>query len=209
MELNERDIDWSKDAPTLGGVKREIPFTVPSDYFTNLSDNLKGRILAESLRFKDEDEFITPPDYFDQLSTRIQNRISLETIKGLAPTDGFSVPDGYFSTLPDRINSKLERAEPIKSAGVRNLFSSWISYSAAACITLMIGSVIYLNSSSYKFSRQLSEVPDQEIINYLQVHSTASDTPYIIENLTTDEFEQVNPDVSSEELEQYINNSTL
>ena len=66
---------------------------------------------------------------------------------------------------------------------------------------MLIGSVIYFNSSYYSFNKQLSGVPDQEIINYLQLHSTVSDNQFIIENL--------NPDVSAEEIEQYINNTTL
>ena len=208
MELNDRDMDWFKDAPMLVDAGKEIPFTVPPEYFINLSDNINRRVLIESARFENEEEFITPPGYFEQLSLRIQNRISLENIKTLVPSSGFKVPADYFLNLPERISLKLEK--PAKAnTPVRNLLTSWISYAAAACITVMIATGIYFNSSNYQFGQQLSKVPDQEIINYLQVHSTAGDTPFIIENINPDELEQINTDVSSEELEQYINDNTL
>jgi len=73
----------------------------------------------------------------------------------------------------------------------------------------MIATAIYYSSNTYNFNKQLSEIPDQEIINYLQAHSTAGDTPFIIENLNSGQMEAVTPDVSAEELELYINSTTL
>ncbi|MEJ7780672.1 MAG: hypothetical protein WKF68_13905 [Daejeonella sp.] len=201
-------MDWLKDAPALAAVGKIIPFTVPSGYFENLSDHVKSRALMESVRFGNEDEFIVPDGYFEQLSSRIENRISLENILTMVSSSGFEVPDGYFSSLTERINSRLEKPSKVNTP-VRTLLSSWVSYAAAACITVMIGTGLYLNSADYQFGRQLSEIPDQDIMNYLQVHSTAGDTPFIIENLDLDEFEQISSDVSSEELEQYINSTTL
>ncbi len=201
-------MEWLKDAPTLAAVGKKIPFTVPSGYFEDLSDNLKSRILIESRRFENEEEFRVPHGYFEQLSSSIENRISLENIRALAPSSGFEVPDNYFSNLTERINSRLEKPAKVNTP-VRTLLNSWVSYAAAACITVMIGTGLYFNSADYQFGNQLSEIPDQEIMNYLQVHSTAGDTPFIIENLNPEEFEQIDSDVSSEELEQYINSTTL
>lgn len=73
----------------------------------------------------------------------------------------------------------------------------------------MIATGIYFSSETYNFNEKLSEVPDQEIINYLQAHSTAGDTPFIIETLNPDKLDQVTPDVSAEDLELYINSTTL
>lgn len=134
--------------------------------------------------------------------------MSVENIRTLALSEGFTVPEGYFAELSGQINSKLEESSK-RATPVRRLLTSWVSYAAAACITVMIASGIYFSSNSYKFNQQLSEVPDQEILNYLQVYSTAGDTPFIIENLNTDQLEAVIQDVSSEELELYINSTTL
>lgn len=208
MELNDKDIDWLKEAPTLASIGRDIPFTVPSGYFESLSDHLRALALAESLSSDKQEEFSVPLNYFEELPARIQNRIALENINTLVSSDGFTVPENYFSKLSERINSRLDQNKS-ENKPVRSLFSSWISYGAAASITMLIGSVIYFNSSYYSFNKQLSGVPDQEIINYLQLHSTVSDNQFIIENLNPDGLQQITTDVSSEEIEQYINNTTL
>jgi hypothetical protein len=147
-------------------------------------------------------------NYFEELPERIQNRIALESLNTPVLIDGFTVPEDYFSTLSGRINSRLDQKKPVNKR-VRTLFSSWMSYAAAACITLLIGSVIYFNSSYYSFNKQLSSVPDQEIINYLQMHSTINDNQFIMENISAEGLQQITTDVSSEEIEQYINNTTL
>ena len=208
MELNDRDIDWLKDAPTLAAIGNKIPFTVPAGYFEDLSDNLQSRLFVESMCVDRTDGFKVPENYFQDLSSRIEHKISVENIKTLTPSEGFGIPEGYFAGLSDRINLRIEKSAE-RNTPVRRLLTSWLSYAAAACITVMIATGIYFNSETYKFNKQLSEVPEEEIINYLQVHSTAGDTPFIIENLNTDELEKVTPDVSAEELEQYINSTTL
>jgi hypothetical protein len=208
MELNDRDIEWLKDAPTLAAIGNGIPFTVPSGYFDHLSKGLKSRIRVESMRVDETNGFKVPENYFEELSSRIENRVSVENIKELAPSEGFSLPEEYFAGLTARINQRIEESSE-RGTPVRRLFSSWVSYAAAACITALIATGIYFNSDTYTFNKQLSEIPDEEIINYLQAHSTAGDTPFIIETLNPDELEKLSPAVSAEELEQYINSTTL
>ena len=206
--MNERDINLQKEAPTLAAIRNGISFTVPSGYFEELSNILKSRVLVESVRSDDNSGFNVPKNYFEGLSSRIENRASVENIKTLVPSDGFSLPEGYFAELSgqiiQRVENSLERKTP-----VRRLFTSLVSYVAAACITMMIATGIYYSSNTYNLNKQLSKIPDQEIINYLQIHSTAGDTPFIIENLNSDQMEAVTPDVSAEELELYINSTTL
>jgi hypothetical protein len=206
MKLEDSDMEWEKDAPTLAAMKRVNPFVVPSGYFESLTDDVNTRILIESVRFESAEEFNIPANYFENLSSRIEERIALETIQSLVPSTGFSVPEAYFSDLSDRIQSKLAEKSPERK---KTIFKSWISYSAAACITLVLGTAVYFNSTGYTIGRDLSEVPDQEIINYLQIHSTVNDNQYIIENLSEDGLHHVSPDVSSQEIEHYINNTTL
>lgn len=208
MELNERDIDLQKEAPTLAAIGNGIPFTVPARYFEELSDNLKCQVLVESMRFDDENGFKVPPMYFEELSSRIENSVSVENIRTLAPSEGFALPEGYFADLSERINARLDNSSK-RATPVRRLLTSWVSYAAAACITVMIATGIYFSSNTYQFNKQLSKIPNQEILNYLQVYSTAGDTPFIIENLNHDQLEAVTQDVSAEELELYINSTTL
>src|SRR5687768_3707143 len=104
MELNDRDIDLQKDAPTLAAIGNAIPFTVPAGYFEDLSDNLKRRVLIESMRSNDKDGFNVPHNYFEELPSRIEASLSVENIRSLAPSEGFTLPEGYFSGLSERIN---------------------------------------------------------------------------------------------------------
>lgn len=205
MELG--DMDWLNEAPTLAAIRRDTPFSVPSGYFENLSENLKAQALLESVRFENKEEFKLPENYFEQLPGRIEDRIALEKIHHLVPSEGYIVPDTYFSQLSVRINSRIKEERSVIKR--KTIFSTWASYSAAAAITMLIGTVIYFNSTGYTIGKQLSDVPDQEIINYLQIHSTVNDMPYIIENINPEGMKQITTDVSSDELEQYINSTTL
>ncbi len=208
MEFNERDIDWQKDAPTLAGIGKSIPFTVPSGYFEDLSNNLNARIFIESLHVKENNGFAVPESYFEELTSRIEASVRIENIRTNDVSGGFTIPDAYFDDLSSRISTRVQESTK-RETPVRKLFTSWISYAAAACVTAMIATGIYLNTNSYNFDEQLAEVPDEEIINYLQAHSTAGDTPFIIENINPDELEKVTPEVTADELELYINSTTL
>ena len=207
MKTENSDKDWLKEAPTLAKISRENPFAVPSSYFESLNENLNTLAKLESVRFENEDEFTLPENYFNQLAERIEDRIAMEAIHNLAPAEGFKVPDAYFTSLTERINSRIE--EKKAPAKLKEMFPSWMRYSAAASVVLVIGIFFYFNSSSYIFNKQLSKVPDQDIINYLQIHSTVNDNQYLIEHITEDGLQQVSTDVSEADIEQYINSTTL
>ncbi|SKB28285.1 hypothetical protein [Daejeonella lutea] len=207
MELNERDIDWQKDAPTLVAIGKAIPFTLPAQYFEELTHTINARVLIDCQSFN-QNGFRIPHNYFEESRSQIEERISVGNIKALAPTHGFTMPEGYFTELSDRINARVQESSK-RDIPIRKLYTSWFSYAAAACVTVMIATGIYFSSNTENFNEQLSEVPDQEIINYLQAHSTAGDTPFIIEHLNPEELDQVTPDVSADDLELYIESTTL
>jgi len=206
MKLEDSDMEWEKDAPTLAAMQKVNPFVVPTRYFESLDDLVNTRILIESARFETTEEFKIPANYFEKLSSRVEEKIAIQNIQSLVPLPGLSVPDEYFKDLSERIQTKLTEQSPLRK---KSIFKSWISYSAAACITIVLGTAVYFNSTGYTIGRDLSEVPDQEIINYLQIHSTVNDNQYIMENLSEDGLQQVSSDVSSQDIEHYINNTTL
>jgi hypothetical protein len=206
MKLHDSDREWEKDAPTLSAMGKVNPFTVPSKYFDSLSETLHSISLIESVRFENEEEFSFPKGYFKELEKHIKTKTALENSQNLPKTIGFRTPEDYFSDLTQKIEAKIKQQDvPIK----KSIFKSWISYSAAACITMIIGSVVYFNLKSDSITSDLSNIPDQEIINYLQIHSTVSDNQFIIENLSDDGLQQVSNDISVQEIEQYINNNTI
>ncbi len=207
MKTKNSNTDWLKEAPSLAKISKENPFSVPSAYFETLNENLNSLAILENARFENEEEFKLPENYFNELTDRIEDRIATETIQYLAAGNGLKIQDSYFDDLADRINNKLGETN---APGKRKvMFQSWIRYSAAASLVFVIGISLYFNSSSYVFKQQLSKVPDQDIINYLQFHSTVNDNQYLIDNITEEGLEQVSNDVSEEDIEEYINSTLL
>lgn len=206
MDLENTGKDWREEAPLLAAMHRTNPFSVPADYFNTLKDNIIARSLVEDSRFNNEDEFTVPEGYFDTLRSQIESRIAEETVRELAPADGFTVPNGYFSSLQERILAKTISVEHPPETIIKPIRSNWIRYAAAACVTLILGSVLIFNSQDTSFESQLSSISDQEIVNYLQIHSDLSDTPMIVESLTqTVSLNDRVGELSEDELEEYIN----
>lgn len=198
MQYKDSDKEWQKDAPIFASMNRLNPFSVPAGYFERLSEQVKAKALIESERFEAKDEFLLPDHYFEELTQRINSRIAIESVLSRVNEQGFTVPVGYFESLNSRIQSRVTKKK-----------SYWLGYVAAASISLIIASVIYLNSNSSVINRELSRVPDHEIINYLEIHSTVADNQYIIDLLSTEDLQQVNNNISTGELELYINSTTL
>ena len=206
MDLENTGKDWKDEAPLLAAMDRTNPLTEPKDYFNTLKANIVSRCLIEDARFENEEEFSVPPNYFDSLPAQIGSRIAEETIRTQVSSDGFTVPEGYFPSLQQRILSKTATIEEPVETIIKPIKRNWLKYAAAACVTLVIGSMLVFNNQENSFEAQLSSIPDQEIINYLQVHSDMSDTPMIMESLmqTVNLNDRVN-DLSDDELEDYIN----
>ena len=206
MDLENTGKDWKEEAPLLAAMDRTKPLTVPDNYFNTLKDNIIARCLVEDSRFNNEDECPIPEGYFNNLRSQIESRIAEETVRELVPADGFTVPDGYFTSLQERILAKTKTVEEPAETIIKPIKSNWFKYAAAACVTLVLGSVLIFNNQDASFESQLSHIPDQEIINYLQTHSDLSDTPVIMESSmqTVNLNDKVNG-FSDDELEDYIN----
>ena len=157
-------------------------FTVPENYFEELTGNIQSRIAIESFLDADNSGFNVPEGYFTNLEQQIQSRISVESAMG-STADHFAVPDGYFENLNKNI---LDKTVNVRRNGVVvKLFrSTAFKYATAACFALAIGGGILLNQISnpaneHKNSflhKQLSNVPVDEIKNYLQLNVDAGET---------------------------------
>jgi hypothetical protein len=208
MDLENTGNDWMNEAHLLSAIDRKNPFTVPENYFNQLNADIISRCRIEEARFSDQDEFAVPTGYFESLSSEIESRITEEAIRSLAAGDGFTVPADYFSELKERIMAKAKTETSLKAVDtvVKPLRSNWVKYAAAASVTVVLGTVLLLNSQNNSIDSQLGRIPDQEIINYLQAHSDMGDTPIIMENLSQNvNLSDIDMDISESELEEYIN----
>ena len=206
MHLENTDNEWMKEAPTLAAMERKTAFTVPDDYFIGLKATTLSRCTVEDARFNNEDEFAVPAGYFESLSAQIEAGIAEQNIRSLSPAEGFKVPENYFNELGARILAKTQGVNKPFESQIKPIRSNWMRYAAAATVTLVLGSVLIFNSQKSNFDSQLGNIPDQEIINYLQLHTDISDTPLILESLSQNvNLTNIGNEITDAEIEDYIN----
>lgn len=164
-------------------------FSVPADYFEEMQANLQSRLTMEEALQHTEGDFTVPAGYFEDQHQQIISRIAVDEILNNKP-DGFTVPDGYFNSMQNTIISKTARPVVKHDAIVRRLIrSSAFKYATAACITIAVGATFFftryerdeaLRQRLY-LHKALATVPDDDIIDYLQNHMTAADTPALMD----------------------------
>ncbi|QXV67143.1 hypothetical protein FPZ42_01360 [Mucilaginibacter achroorhodeus] len=189
----------------------EPSFAVPQGYFDQLSANIQSRIAIEDAANKEDIGFTVPAGYFDNLQQQINSRIAVEILQ---KEPVFEVPENYFETLNKNILAKttgVGREEVIRKTIVRKLWASnTFKYATAACLALIIGAGAFLRNAqvpqpvehqrSYLHS-QLSQIPADEIKDYLELHIDASDNRQLLENANE---EQINTDALSQDLQDYL-----
>lgn len=208
MDYDNIGEEWMKEAPMLAAMEVKNPFLVPKGYFDSLPEHINASLSLENSSFWKKEKLGVPEGYFEQLSAQIETRIAVEKIKELVPVHGFTVPIGYFDNLSERITIQINHQTKYPEPAIKKMMPGWKKYAAAACVTLAIGIAAFLNLKVNNFDSRVSKIPDQEIINYLQVNTDAADINVILQNLDENgTFSKVDNNVSTEELEQYINTS--
>lgn len=210
------DNEWKKEAPKLAAMGKINPFSVPEGYFNTLPEQINSQLfLAELHPGNSTGKFTVPEGYFENLSGHIESRISVEKLSG----NSFTVPEGYFDKLQNRINEQI--AEPAKVVSIRSHRPpAWISYAAAACVTIAVSVTLYFNISpktntsnrpnvvNVNISELSNKVSDEDIISYLKVHSSRNDMPVIIEALGEDIIPSTE-DIPAEDVQAYLNDNSL
>lgn len=184
-------------------------FTVPENYFEELQANVQSRVNIEEAMYQHAEGFTVPENYFDDLQQQIMSRVAVEEALAAQP-EGFTVPENYFDSLESNIMAKVSSPAARPRHGlVHRMFASGVyRYAAAACITLAVGATILfrqlespqaIHNRSY-IHKALAQVPDEDIIDYLQMHMDAADTRGVM-----DEADQINTsDISAEDLKEYL-----
>lgn len=128
------------------------------------------------------------------------------TLAQMDKINPFEVPAGYFETLSDRISQRMA-AENTKPAKIR-IIPMWIRYAAAACLTCVLGITLYLNlKQNASATVNWNEIPDQEIVAYLEMNLEDADAALIINNLDEQSAPGLASGVNEQEIEMYINQS--
>jgi hypothetical protein len=197
---NSVDEELAGLSPLLSTIKREMPFSVPQNYF----DELSGQVLqsAKAIDFVNDER--------ENLSV---------LLKSLKDKNVYSTPPGYFENFAAGVLSKIKN-EP-KNAKVISIGSrkAWLRVAAAAIVVGFISTVGY-----YTFTKNvqtvsdpiaaLSKVSDDEMNSYLQNQYspiydsviTNSNSPLAIIDLSNnDDSDDLLGNIPDDELKQYIN----
>jgi hypothetical protein len=92
-------------------------FTVPANYFDELTGNVTSRINIDVEADAEHNGFALPANYFDQLTANITGRINIEMAEA-TEDNGFALPANYFEQLSNNINSRINiEAEAAEDMG--------------------------------------------------------------------------------------------
>lgn len=136
---------------------------------------MKTRIKIEDIEPL-KDSFQVPNGYFDGLMDQIDQRkdqtlppINLNSLPKME--ESFEVPDGYFEGLMKNIEERKHENDHVVTFRSRRI-RMWGSFVAAACVTLVVLSVIKWGNQSEKdalagMNNRLENISDAEIAGLL------------------------------------------
>ena len=226
----------------LKGISRISPLTPPpSEYFRQLSSLVMQRIMEETdtesvspfAELTKTAPFSMAEGYFEQLPDQIMQKVRSEEVAdeladispllaGAPKTMPFSVPTGYFNQLDTQIAAIAQ--QPAKVVNMRPRRMQLYKWAAAACMIALVGtsSLYYLRNTQHSSGTattinlaeaSLSDVSDQEILEYLQNHVDAFDKDDLMgltagtPKTTTTETSPLPGGLSTEDIESYLENT--
>ena len=207
MNPNITDNDWNGDhSSIIETVGNGNPFSTPELYFESLNKNIISTLTLSKLTKKDQPDFTTPNQYFDNLTEVIESRVKLEGLKAQMNGDGMTHDSNYFELSRKEILNKVSLISN-KNHKVINLNRSWLKYAAAASIVIAITASIFLRKSSDPINSQLANIPETEIINFLQIEAETADITTVVESIDYTELSKLDQNISDEDISQYIKTS--
>lgn len=197
----------------------QVPFVVPKGYFQNLPKQLLSGILSaeakepDTASFPKDLAFQTPDAYFDDLAERLTDTAATADFADEKATP-FTVPDGYFTTLPAQLlaATKAAAANP-HAAKIIPLSSPWRKWSIAAAaavllLSLSLGTYHYYDAQSPDAiaARQLAQLDPDSISEYVALHLDDFDNA-ILENQFASPAASKNtqlPALNEQDIRQYL-----
>lgn len=179
------------------------PFSVPDGYF----GELEARTLFYTRISSEKNTGMNvPAGYFEQLEGDILSRISEEKLRQSVNSDGFAVPPAYFEGLQAQILAAVNPQKP-KETIIRKLIgSAGMKYAAAACV--LFASVFMIKDSLLQSGNPLADIPEQELIQYLQLYGNTQDAMMFREHASMDRnLADLDSEISSSDIEWYLDNT--
>ncbi|MBC7650901.1 MAG: hypothetical protein H7101_04045 [Deinococcales bacterium] len=213
-------------------VDTSLIFSIPKNYFNNLSTTILNAVAAENLQ-QSAIPYQAPADYFSNLSNNILIKIDNEKtvvsavdseLQVIAPllitinkANVFSVPNGYFNNL--QIEGKLQNP-PAKIVPITNT-NIWIKYAIVACVVGVIVTSAYfftnkkdsIDYAAYKkidIVNSISTLSSDELVNYLDTANTITNHEVVnLLDVKIPETQEHIKNISDEDLKQYLKEVNL
>ncbi|WP_343671359.1 hypothetical protein [Chitinophaga sp.] len=236
IKMEEAATELAAISPLLATLPKAMPFSLPAGYFEQFPAQLLQQIQeAESVspfaELTRATPFSMPAGYFEQLSAQVIQKVRNEEVAdeladispllaSLPKAMPFSVPNGYFDQLDTQVAAIAQA--PAKVVNLRPRRMQFYKWAAAACMLALVGtsSLYYMRNTQHVENQavinlaeaSLSDVSDQEIVEYLQNHMDAFDKEDLM-GLTaatpevTTENTPLPGGLSTEDIESYLENT--
>lgn len=221
MSRNETILQELKQiSPVVANLSENNVYSVPTDYFNNLSGEVFSKIKTEELLSSlKTNPFSTPKGYFNQfeqniidkikgaerISDDVKEELSLiaPTLNNIPKTTPFAVPSDYFENS-QKIDVSTPKSKVVKLFTARK----FVLYAAAAVFTtvLGIGIVKYIGTKNCAISieKEFAKTNEDDLKKYLE-ENTNVDLAIHTTNNDTEESTGLLENVSVEEMKEYLN----
>lgn len=174
-ELANKDLE-ALDALLPKGVSKEMPYRVPDGYFDAL-----GEVVATYTTQQTGEEWLAPVkvmpyevplNYFEG-NIEVIGNVPLESMLPAHKPQGYSVPQGYFESLPASIAGKIQ-LPPARKPDNGKSVGQWRHWLLAASVLLLVG----ISGGYYFYGMEVrkeqavslvASLPEQEIVSYLKL----------------------------------------
>lgn len=208
-ELNELG------AKILMNMPSKMPYSLPINYFDSLNDEITAAAKINDLLEPKQDWGYKMPfeapgaAYFEGLSTQILAKVETETEPEWSKTNPFSVPQGYFESLPETIIAAIKSETP-KAKKRIPLFRT-VQLAASMALIIFAGFGVMKMNKATKItdkSNIAASLSEADIANYVNENLDDFDTDLIINSLAAnDSKSNAKIEISDAEIKAYLNES--
>lgn len=148
--------------------------------------------------------YALPDGYFEDVVTQLNSTIAKDA-QVLNRDMPFSLPDGYFEKLPSTL---LQAAKATPVATPKQSRTMWLGvrWAAAAMLIIAIGFGSYrvLTPETQSIEQQLNNIPDAELMAYVQENIDDFETDNIITHINNTGISNATNQLNSSDIELYL-----
>lgn len=221
-------------SPLLADLPPLIPYSVPYNYFEQLPDTIRDRIVGGENAvplpsFSSKQPFGVPSGYFEGLADSILSKIkhsqvseALEETQLISPlvasisrTQPYTVPVGYFNRLTEEAVTRVSKPAGAKVIRM-DFYKKFARYAAAAVVTgALVVTALFLmrpNRGQEQTGSVMDAISIGELENYLStepLEPVVNTSSLVTADLKAEDMKEFIDEFSDETLQQYLNQNKL